>query len=200
MIRFGFELEAFLQAKKEFILAGHLPHDDCGYLVEARGLPHGDPMQAAYSMLAEYNKIIQKAAILKQKVLLMDFAPLSPAFVTSSLRKFGKNPIDPKECNIYGTTDNPEEIVYRAGLHVHFSNVVEIQGVNNTLHKVPSLLNIPPIVRDFDTAFYGEIVKAKRITGLYSMKSYGFEYRSLPATININRVANFISINKNKWF
>lgn len=64
------------------------------------------------------------------------------------------------------------------------------------IDTVPGLINIPKIIFYLDAEFAREIKEAKRATGLYQMKSYGFEYRSLPATIDILEVADFLEKEK----
>jgi hypothetical protein len=46
------------------------------------------------------------------------------------------------------------------------------------------------IVRSLDKIFEKEIKDAKRIPGFYEMKSHGFEYRSLPCSIDLDKVVD----------
>lgn len=57
-----------------------------------------------------------------------------------------------------------------AGFHVHFGAYCPI--------------DMPLIIKAFDERFKKEILAAQRTLGAYRMKPHGFEYRSLPATID----------------
>lgn len=71
-----------------------------------------------------------------------------------------------------------------AGFHVHF-------GSNKHI-------DMPMIINELDLSFEREILSAKRLKSLYRMKPYGFEYRSLPATVSSTAVTNIIERLKTK--
>lgn len=69
-----------------------------------------------------------------------------------------------------------------AGIHVHFSRH------NQFGQRVQ--LPIETIVKKMDWNFRSIIIEAGRILGEYELKTYGFEYRSLPANTPIKEVIN----------
>ena len=52
-------------------------------------------------------------------------------------------------------------------------------------HTINERLNIPYIVNFLDGAFSGIIKDARRVKGMYELKPWGFEYRSLPAYVSL---------------
>ena len=106
-----------------------------------------------------------------------------------------------------------------AGLHVHFSKRetkrVSVLEVNNTItmfistkdglrdevttkkvsndktvdYVCNTFVDMPMIIRTLDDEFKDVIDKTKRVTGAYEVKEYGFEYRSLPANVDLGKVA-----------
>lgn len=172
---FGLELEFFVKpiGSDQFVLAGDLPRDSCGYLAEARGSCHETPLGAIYLLEAAKEALQRNAAKLGLQLCLQNTADIPREQLRIWLRKFGKS-----SCNSYFMggrvymNNNP-----RAGLHVHFGNTFRDE------HKVirAGILNIPRIVRIMDQEFADEIKAAKRIPGEYEIKPHGFEYRSLPA-------------------
>lgn len=108
--------------------------------------------------------------------------------------------------------------VLTAGLHIHFSKQetkkVKVYEVNNeiTLHisskgianpvitkklenekelevVCNTFIDMPLVISTLDSAFENEIKSAGRVLGAYEIKDYGFEYRSLPANIDLVKVA-----------
>jgi len=71
-------------------------------------------------------------------------------------------------------------------------NVIEINHLNiNEYHWCAGFqLPIYSIVRKMDDAFLKEIIKTERVWGEFEIKSHGFEYRSLPTTISLEKVVN----------
>jgi hypothetical protein len=49
----------------------------------------------------------------------------------------------------------------------------------------------PTIVLELDKRFAEDIRKARRIKGDYELKNWGFEYRSLPNTLDVLEVSKF---------
>lgn len=189
MKKYGFEKEYFILKDKNYILVPpNLPYDDCGFLVEARGEPHSDPLTAAYLLLAEEAKIKSKLPR-GTKLGLVDTTTLPVSLIKQALSKFGKNPSNSETGNLYGLEYQPEDNNQRAGLHVHFSDIVDITDKNGDNIQVPKIMDIPKIVRYLDSTFAKEIEAANRIKGSYELKVHGFEYRSLPASIDVCKVA-----------
>lgn len=191
-LKFGFEREYFIvDAAGEISIAKNrnVDHDGCGYLAEARGTPMSCPIEAAYSLLASENKLETKVNEAKHVLCkTADNFRLSTSFKQNCIRLFGKTA--QSDCSLYGKWN--AQSVSHAGLHVHFSDSYEIIDKNDRIIHVYKPMNIPKIIVEMDREF-GPIIKdSKRAKGLYKMKPYGFEYRSLPTSINIITVANFL--------
>lgn len=200
-MKYGFEREFFVKASGKFVLCpAVMPQDDCGYLAESRGVPTTDPLTAAFLLLAEEYKL--KAQAKRNRVVLvnLDTAVLPPELLRDALRRHGKSPMPVERGNMYGLDYPSDDKFQRAGLHVHFSNetlleinITDSQG--NKHYKSTStsgFIDVPRIIRTLDGAFKKEIEQAERIAGSYELKNYGFEYRSLPASVDVRRVAEVI--------
>lgn len=214
MKQYGFECEYWVLDAVEGItpvlVPQSIPADECGYLAEVRGVPNTDALTAAYLMLAEEDRLQDKARnFLAGKCLLVKNEPtrlLGDKFKQEALRRHGKNAYPRERGNIYGKDFSPKDNLSRAGLHVHFSNSRDVQwtsklppcekcGQQKTTEfkeTVPTQQDIAKIVRILDEAFAADIKRAKRIPGFYELKPHGFEYRSLPADVNPVVVAKVI--------
>lgn len=170
-----------------------LPYDGCGYLAEARGENADDVMQAAYNLLLEEYRVTKLAT---EKGLILDpkSRKLDKTFKFNAMRTYGKQA--QSDFSMSGKWNTPS--LSHAGLHVHFGREVThtcytCKPKNRKEVKVaPGLLNIPAIIMRLDKEFKAEIKAAKRALGLYKIQPWGFEYRSLPATIDPVVVAQFI--------
>ena len=191
-MKYGFEREYFLKRGTEFVLApANIPKDECGYLAEARGEPHREPMAAAFLMLAEESKLDHLAGGIQ--LLPLAYAELPPALIRAALRAHGKNSTPAERGNLYGLDYRDNDKTIRAGLHVHFSNEKEVTGRDgNSTVLVPQIFDFVKIIQRLDKAFKSEIKAAKRIPGLYEMKAHGVEYRSLPASVDPRAVARIL--------
>lgn len=188
-MKVGFEREWFVQRGKEWVAVPRLlPQDECGYLAEARGEPHADPLKAAYMLLAEERRLKAQARKEKARLVLRDSAELPEKLLAEALLVHGKNPVPRGRGILYSSQFQPYlKMVPRAGLHVHFSNqvVVKTQVVNG-------FIDIPKIVRTLDERYETDILHAGRRLGEYELKGYGFEYRSLPASTDVLEVADVV--------
>jgi len=194
MIEFGFEKEYFIKSKGQYCIVpdNAMGHDDCGYLAEARGTHHENPITASFLFDAAEYELETQAAIKKVKLIEEPFITLPKDLERQALRQFGKSTISYDRGNIYGLDyDVNEEPVARAGLHVHFSNKKSFVGKDSNL-TLYGILNIPKLIQLLDKAFEKEIKEARRLPGFYEMKSYGFEYRSLPNTVSTLDVAEIL--------
>jgi hypothetical protein len=194
-MKFGFEREFFVKAKNQFVLCPQvMPHDECGFLAESRGTPDTNPTNAAFLLLAEEQRLFEQAK--RNRVMLLlktDIATLPDELLREAIRRYGKEPFPVERGNMYGNDYSPSDKRQRAGLHVHFSNTTEVEEfVNPKTHykrSINGFIDMPKIIGKLDSAFKHEITKAQRIPGCYELKSYGFEYRSLPASIDVREVA-----------
>lgn len=194
MLKFGLEGEFFLQnSKEEFILVpSEMPKDGCGYLVEARGEAHTNPYAAVALYQVEVQRLEHLCRAKNLSMLTATPQKLPSQLRRDALRANGKRPQDDRA--LYGKWNNPQ--YQHAGLHVHFSaetsHVCSAKGCFER-HTHPQQLDIGAIVVALDKAFKPEILAAKRALGLYKLKPYGFEYRSLPASIPTARVAEVLA-------
>lgn len=193
---YGFEREFFVLRGEQVLVAAdeHLPFDGCGYLAEARGQEHTDPVKAAYLLLAEQHRI--EKMLTDGARLETPGRKLDRSFKHACSRKFGKRP--QSDFSMSGKWNSPT--LDHAGLHVHFGRVLTYTDKDGRERTVGAgLINIPAIVHSLNTRFKTEIKDAKRALGLYKLNSHGFEYRSLPATLDPIVVAEFIYSERGKW-
>jgi hypothetical protein len=191
---FGFELEYFVINKKNQVV---VPREELssfldagGILVEARGEPQKHPALALVALKLKYavlNKAVRKA---KRRLLLAPRAKVTPA----SLRyaQSHKKGFNPEAAPIFERFRNPVKLehripgVYQAGFHVHFSQPDPYDPKRN----MPFDMVYP--IRLLDQEFAREIHLAGRLPGAYQIKPYGFEYRSLPATVNQKKLVKVL--------
>ena len=193
MIEFGFEQEFFVIANNGTLIVAAdagLPHDGCGYLAESRGEHHSDPIMAAYLLRAETHKLVNK--IPQGSSLSMESTKIDKSIEHDCLRRFGKSvqsdfSLSGKWC---------KKNVKHAGLHVHFSNNETIETKEGQRRKIAKFFNATRIIHLLDQMFAPEIKASGRATGLYKMKDYGFEYRSLPSSLDAIVVAEFMTEKK----
>lgn len=170
-----------------------LPHDEFGFLVELRTLPHRHftaldinfnielhqirgLIPDDYSLLDEPRRHVDSEtrtyyATVYQWWKLKD----TTANIHSGVMQSHATGID----GDYGT----------AGLHIHFSRYAD-----DKRYQLP----IVEIVKKMDTKFDKYIRRAKRFSGEFEIKPYGFEYRSLPANAPIDEVVPYAFFILNK--
>jgi hypothetical protein len=194
MIKYGFEGEFFVASLADGVLqpiSADIPHDSCGYLAEARGVPDSDPLVASYLYKAAVAKLEAVVAKKNLKLIQEAIAPVPADTLRAARRLFGKGPT--KYNNIYGLDYKPSDRTRRAGLHIHISDETVFRYEKNKEFKYTNQLDFPPIIQAFDKAFKEEIKSTKRLPGFYEMKPYGFEYRSLPATASLEKIVEVLS-------
>jgi hypothetical protein len=190
---YGFEKEFFIKDPKtdQFVLAPRdLAMDECGFLAEARGEPHSNPLSARHLLAANIETLKKEAG--KKGVILVDShsEALPRELIRLALRSYGK-----PRCKAYFAhgrayrSDRP-----RAGLHIHFGNKRLLKAATEDRSPIYTHdpLNIPRIIWLMDEAFSTEIKEARRVPGEYEMKEWGFEYRSLPSTVNLDKVVTVL--------
>lgn len=188
-MKYGFEREFFVKdADGNYVLTPTgLPHDDCGFLAESRGVPQSDPLTAVFCLYADERKLNETAEKLNLTLVLETAVKLPAKLRLEAIRKYGKAAIPQSRGNVYGRFAPFSHAVQHAGLHVHFSEEELIDG-----RRVARMFDFVPLVQKLDKAFAGEIKAARRAPGYYEMKPYGVEYRSLPATVNPEDVARVL--------
>jgi len=201
----GIEREYWLLDKKGRVVEPELygfPRDEYGFLVEIRTQPH----TSTTSLLDEFRRIFvahhEQARTLDLHLDSRHTMKLSRDFVEKMRKKYNWNILKNLTANIHsgievshatGIDDwtNKKTIRGTAGLHVHFSRKRIIYRSLRAPIVRRIQLPIRKIVIAMDARFNNTIALAKRITGEYELKPYGFEYRSLPADITLQPVVKF---------
>lgn len=193
MFKFGFELEAWcisdideglgVEPRCVREVPNAIPRDGCGYLVEFRGEPHTKPLFAKYLLDAERHRVGDHLALYHLMYATCDArVKLLPKFKRAMLYKHGKNA--GKASCIYGELKEKYNDPYSyAGLHIHISKTGTVNGVECSIP-----FDHVPIIKHLDKTFSSVIKEAGRQPGLYCIKPYGFEYRSLPCTVSLTAV------------
>lgn len=194
MKTYGLELEYFIKKNDQYVPTHKdMPADSCRYLAEARGDKHEKPREAVHLLIAQMSRLGQQAAKLGYQLELAATAAVDKELLRLIRRRYGKN--SAKSYFAHGgcyKNTNP-----RAGLHIHFGDVSKQRVYHSSTSASSELttinqLNIPRIIWLLDEAFKDEIKAAKRVKGEYELKPYGFEYRSLPATVNLDKVISVL--------
>jgi hypothetical protein len=197
---FGFELELFCKQDGAYVEPENLPVDSCGYLVECRAEPHAKPLDAMYLMKAELERITAKATEEGYELELAATADIPREFLRQALRRHGKS----QAHSFFAYGGAYRNTKPRAGLHLHFGTTTKVKAIGGSGENeyeyeksITQIANIPRVLWILDMAFKDEIIAAKRVRGEYEIKEHGFEYRSLPANIDLNKVVTVLNqINK----
>lgn len=188
---FGFEKEFFVLDKngKYTLVTSEIACDECHWLAEARGEPHAYPLHAKHLLNAATELLHASAS--KHGMVLVDKA-LAPDFPKELLRlahrKYGKN----ASHSYFAHGGCYKHSIPRAGLHVHFGNARDIMHDGQKVATVEDTVNVPRIIWMLDNAFRSEIKEAKRVPGEYEFKRWGFEYRSLPSTVSLDKLVDVL--------
>lgn len=183
-----------------------VPRDGNPYLLEIRGKKASTALEAKHFLHYEQERVVDQC-----REEIPTFYCVSEDTHTIVLtraerqilrRQERKEPM--KQFRIGGEIRLPRSGEVTAGLHVHFSNDYQwsyytrtdsSQGrsIEKRETQINDPINIPRIVHLMDKAFKDEIIEAGRQTGLYEMKPYGFEYRSLPTTVDQERLVSVLN-------
>lgn len=194
-MKFGFELEEFYATSEGVVtpVPTSIPHDDCGWLVEYRGQPHYDVFQAVGSVLAEQKRVL-KLIPEGFKTLRENHLEVPRKVKLAARRTYVKGILAYE--NLYGKT--PSKLDH-AGVHISLTNerilsIWDKSAKSSYNYAVREMWDFPSFVKAMDKRFAQAIREAKRVPGFYELKSDGrFEYRSLPATIDLWEVAEFVT-------
>lgn len=203
----GLEKEFFLvdHDSKVQVLTGDLailPHDNCGWLVEARGEAFDTITKAVYSLEAdcyEIRRLLKKKINVAHELFSLVDTPIMPlirATTVEASRHFAKG--ISRHGNFYGYThhrNNQSEAT--AGLHISFtSGRTQLSGCKcGQSYNVSYNGNFdwPAIFVGLDKEFAEEIREAKRRPGFYEIKHDGrVEYRSLPSNIDTYKLIEVV--------
>lgn len=189
---YGFEKEFFLRTREGSLTLAPktVSMDACGYLAEARGEPHSDPLTARHMLAAAVERLVSQAR--SSAVVLVDShaEDVPKDLIRQAIRAHGKGRASSFFAHGGVGYRNTKP---RAGLHIHFGTRQEGRHSDGTSYSYTSITNMPRIIYLMDSAFSAEIKAAKRVAGEYEMKPWGFEYRSLPSTVDLDKVVAVLS-------
>lgn len=175
-----------------------LPTDGNSYLLEARATKAPSALRAKHELLFAQEELAKRLQAKRTGWVLSfdtDAITLDSEERKVLRRQERKEPM--RQFRIGGGIRLPRAGEVTAGLHVHFSDEITYRVKNFAEpgyhdQAVFGPLNIPRIVYLLDTAFKDVIADAGRQSGLYEMKPHGFEYRSLPTTVDLDRLVTVL--------
>ena len=197
-MKIGLEKEFFLVNKEgePQIIPQGISMDECGVLAEARGLPFDNGIDAVYSLKASIHKLDVAVSKLEGGMKLVDVPYMKiPRNTQLALTRLYVKPIR-KEHNLYGYEIHRNAFsVQTAGIHVSFTDEGRYhKTIDDPEFVFNRMFDFPTIFRAFDKKFEKEIKDSKRCPGFYEIKEDGrVEYRSLPANVKLDDIANFLS-------
>lgn len=197
--KFGLEQEFFIKRvdvdeddpNAFTIVPRGMPHDNAGYLAEARGEPSGDVTEAVFSLRAAIDRLEKLAKSYKVSLFSDDAWLLLPIRVQiEALKVYGLPPKMKHVDNLYGLTLNDQQMVRQhAGIHLTVSRIVSCGN-----HRHTQMFDFVPMIKWLDHHFHEEIDMAGRLKGSYAVKNVvhgiGVEYRSLPTTLYHDHLLN----------
>lgn len=202
-MKFGLEKEYFLvKNNKVIIVPIYIPHDACGLLLEVRGEPKFNIIDAVYSLLAEEFKLIKMVKGLKKEDnLVVSAEPIMVVDKQTRLlasREYEKGLT--KYRNLYGYSfhkNNNNEIT--AGIHLSVTSDRTFKYNKNKEFNYNGIWDFYQFFKYLDNVFKEEIKSTKRLPGFYELKNDGrIEYRSLPNNINLDKLIDVVS-NYKDW-
>jgi len=187
----GIEHEVWLLDEKGKIVEPAIysfPHDDYGFLIEIRTLPHMDPESVYSDWKKLYDSFKYQAKKFNLRIVIKNEMPTDYDLLHFLKLKYNYTNLPDLTENIHtGTVLTHATGIFgsrlTAGTHVHFSR----KRYDGRRVQLP----IREIVKKMDEHFSKYISNSNRIFGEYEIKSYGFEYRSLPAEVPLKHVIKY---------
>jgi len=170
----------------------NFPSDEMGFLIEIRSPWGRNPTYIVDSISNLIAAEADKAASLGFQMVELDNMAITPKWKFYIMQKYRHDTFEDHTQNIYGykTTQHTglKGLVATAGTHVHFSAWDVDEEDFYSIDK-PQIIEI---VKKMDKYFAESISNANRIPGEWESKGvgedsarpHGFEYRSLPATVD----------------
>jgi hypothetical protein len=203
-MKYGLEKELFILKNNVIQMVpknSELPFDESGVLIEARGKPSDNIIEAVYNLKAEEYRITKIANNLEFITSDIPIMQVTRDFKREVRRNYTKGLISFQ--NMYNYKDNrhsQNEIT--AAVHISFTNP-KSRIVNLYIGKDSAPISEKIIwneyfdfikyVKALDKAFKEEIKQSKRNPGFYEVKPDGrVEYRSLPSNVNLNKIIEVI--------
>ena len=186
----GFEKEFFVTKEKEVVVVpNRIPHDDCGWLAEARSKPSGDVVEGVFSLKADEFRLRMLAIEEGLQLVATPFMKVPKEVRLAARREFSKGLTEYQ--NLYGHTSHGLPLAMAdAGIHVSFTfSRTKYYGKKNRKFEYNPVWDYPRLFGLLDRRFAMEIKLAKRRPGFYEIKPDGrIEYRSLPNTLHFTQL------------
>lgn len=204
MLRYGFELEGFLEKDNQVVIPPiGFPVDGFPGLVELRN-------NGGSSLEDSYSKILAAYLTLPKVHGTVNFARTEHTFTGKDMQKLRAHSVFDKRLlsvrNIYGRSPRRLGNKTLAALQINVSEQTAPERTDEKGYRhAPryGLLDVYSIVSRLDKEFEKEIRESNRQPGMYAIKDYyRLEYRSLPnsvfkfsiddAEVVLNRISNAI--------
>jgi len=185
MRKIGIEVEYFLFDKDGNIVSPSdysISQDECGYLAELRCEPGTSVYETFGFYLAEKKRMLEQIKFANNGLSISSESHIKIPFrmLRNFQHRYGKNIAN--ESNIYHH-EYHSLASQHAGIHVHFSRNEE-RTIGDKSITIYPFYDFIPIITGMDREYKEEIKASKRKPGFYELKSYGFEYRSLPTSVD----------------
>jgi hypothetical protein len=194
----GFEKEFFLlneENKPQLIKTNTgIPYDECGWLVEARGMPFNSANDAVYNLKGKIAKITATIQKIHPTFSLSDqpFMIVDRTLRAQAAKTFQKPLV--RQNNFYGhETHRNSPLEGIAAIHVSLTSQQRYKDQNGNESHYNVNFDWARIFTKLDLAFKNEIKDAKRNPGFYELKGDGrVEYRSLPANVDLDKLTQVL--------
>ena len=195
-MKYGLECEFFVVSEAGGAPLGGLPSsltpDECGFLAEARGQAYYSIREAVFSLKADIYRLGEEAKKLGLKLIQVPLLKVPQTELLKSRRMFSKGLLSYQ--NMYGYEEHKISGKKTAGIHISFTNPVQVHCGENKYETHNSMFDFIQIIRKLDIAFKEEIKQARRNPGFYELKSDGrIEYRSLPNNVDFHKIIDVLS-------
>lgn len=191
----GLENEYWLLDSKGKILEAPVydfPSDEMGFLIEVRSAWGIEYKAIVGSLIGNFTNEAEKAGMLGLNIECSSYKIVTKEWQDYIARKYNHIGFENYTRNIYGIKKSHHTGFMgdraTAGCHVHFSrwNTKKERYLGFTEEEVEK------IVRSLDGTYEELIAETERTPGEWEPKPYhgGFEYRSLPSTVDLLDLAN----------
>jgi hypothetical protein len=192
--KFGLEKEYFLRRENTdhiFEVPDKYPQDGCGYLVEARGKPCSNIIEAVFSLKAEEYRIKRLVGI--DGFCLSDTpVDIVPKDLRLKIARTHTKGLISYQ-NLYGYESHRNaQNEGTAGIHLSITHPFTYR-IDGKDVEYNGIFDFVQIFRKLDEAFKTEFKESKRNPGFYEIKFNGrVEYRSLPASASLDKIINVV--------
>ncbi len=191
MLILGLEREYFCTnaAGDVQVVPTGVPADECGWLMEARGLPATNPEEAVFSLLADEYRVLRAARAHGVSASFEPVMRVPEPVRRAASRRYAKGLT--RHQNLYGhPAHRIRHPLATAGIHVSFTNPQSFRNDKGVeLGPAYRIFDFAKLFRAIDQEFKVEIEEARRLPGFYELKPDGrIEHRSLPNNVPPERL------------